>query len=336
MTLPGGAAAKIGNHYETWWTLSEFVRMLRGDTEAIRLEVPGIDKVEFVVTTGARREWHQAKRSHPSGKWSLATFRSDGLLQAIGRQLADNTDRFVFASGSDARELSDLCDAASDAASVKEFERAFLAAKDRKANFEKLLNCWACDLPTAVERLRRIEVHSIDEHELEQKARLGVRLLFLVDPRKVLSELREIVDNSVHRTITHQGLVDELSRRGFLRRRVTSPASAGVAIHTATARFLDGARRRLIQQRLVPRPSSGTLLSRLGGPVTDSVMTGGAGSGKNRVRRRGHRGPARARRTGVGLPTRSSRFGIKHGRSWTAARSRRVASPGTRGGGRSC
>ena len=169
MTLPGGAAAKIGNRYETWWTLSEFVRMLRGDTEAIHLEVPGIDKAEFVVTTGARRELHQAKRSHPSGKWSLATLRADGLLQAIGRQLADNTERFVFASGSDARELSDLCDAARHAESEDEFERDFLAAKDRKANFEKLLNCWACDLPTTVERLRRIEVHSIDERELERQ-----------------------------------------------------------------------------------------------------------------------------------------------------------------------
>ena len=280
MTLPGGAAAKIGNRYETWWTLSEFVRMLRGDTEAIRLEVPGIDKAEFVVTTGARRELHQAKRSHPSGKWSLATLRADGLLQAIGRQLADNTERFVFASGSDARELSDLCDAARHAESEDEFERDFLAAKDRKANFEKLLNCWACDLPTTVERLRRIEVHSIDERELERTVRWGVQALFVADPKRVLSELREIVDNSVHCTITHQGLVGELSRRGFLRRRVTSPASAGVTIHTATARFLDGARRRLIQQQLVPRAAAGALLSRLGETTTDSVMTGRAGSGK--------------------------------------------------------
>ena len=193
--------------------------MLRGDTEAIRLEVPGIDKAEFVVTTGARRELHQAKRSHPSGKWSLATLRADGLLQAIGRQLADNTERFVFASGSDARELSDLCDAARHAESEDEFERDFLAAKDRKANFEKLLNCWACDLPTTVERLRRIEVHSIDERELERTVRWGVQALFVADPKRVLSELREIVDNSVHCTITHQGLVGELSRRGFLRRR---------------------------------------------------------------------------------------------------------------------
>ena len=194
--------------------------------------------------------------------------------------MACNTDRFVFASGSDARELSDLCDAASDAASVEEFERVFLAAGGQKKNLKKLLDCWACDVPTAVERLQRIDVRTIGERELEQKTRVSVQLLFLADPRKVLLELREIVDNSVHRTITRQGLVDELSRRGYLLRRVTSPASAGVAIHTATARFLDGAQRRLILRRLVPRAAAGTLLSRLGETATDNVMTGGAGSGK--------------------------------------------------------
>ena len=83
MTLPGGAADKLGNRYEKWWTLSEFVRMLRGETEAIRIEDPGFEKAEFVVTAGSRRELHQAKRSHFNGKWSLPTLRHDGLLEVI-------------------------------------------------------------------------------------------------------------------------------------------------------------------------------------------------------------------------------------------------------------
>lgn len=122
MTLPGGPADKLGNRYEKWWTLSELVRMLGGETEAIRIEDLGVDKAEFVVTTGTRRELHQARRSHPNGKWSLAALRSDGLLQVIDQQLAGNDDRFVFASGSDARELAELCDAARDAESDTEFD----------------------------------------------------------------------------------------------------------------------------------------------------------------------------------------------------------------------
>ena len=281
MTLPGGPANKLGNRYEKWWTVSECVRMLHGNTEAIRIEPPGVEKAEFVVTVGSRQEHHQAKRSHPNGKWSLAALASDGLLQAIGNALAGNDDRFVFVSGSEARELAELCESARDAESVEEFERVFLAARERKRSFERLLSCyWKCAVLTAIERLRRIEVRTIDERGLEDNVRLGVRLLYLADSTQVLSELRAIVEDSVHRTITRQDLVEELSGRGYRMRRLSSPENAGVAVRKATEQHLDAARPQLIRQRLVPRTAAETLLSRLGETATDSVVTGKAGSGK--------------------------------------------------------
>ena len=108
MMLPGGAAAKLGNRYETWCAVAETVRLLHGETDTLRIEVPGIDKAEFVVAAGTRREAHQAKRSHPAGKWSFAALRADGLLRYVGEHLADNNNRFVFTSGSEARELLEL------------------------------------------------------------------------------------------------------------------------------------------------------------------------------------------------------------------------------------
>ena len=282
MTLPGGPADKLGNRYEKWWTVSEFVRMLHGETEAIRIEPPSgeVEKVEFVVTVGSRRELHQVKRIHPSGKWSLATLGADGLLQAIGEQLAGNDDRFVFVSGSDARELSELCEAANNAESTEEFKQEFLAAKERKKLFEKLLDYWKCNLTTTVERLRRIEVRTIGERDLKEKLQLGVRSLFLANPEKVLTELQAIVEDSVHRTWTRQALMGELDRRGYSVRQLRSPEHAGVAVEVATNRYLDGARSRLIRKKLVRRSAAETLLSRLEGIATDSVVTGRAGSGK--------------------------------------------------------
>ena len=282
MTLPGGPADKLGNRYEKWWTVSECVRMLRGDTEVIRIEDPGVEKAEFVVMAGPRRELHQVKRSHPNGKWSLAALASDGLLQAIGDALAGNDDRFVFVSGSEAPELADLCEAAADdAESTEEFEHAFLAAEGKKRSFERLHDrYWKCDVPTVIERLQRIEIRTIGERDLKDKVRWGAQALFLGDPGKVLSELRAIVEDSVHRTITRQALAYELSRRGYPMRRLRSPERAGVAVREATDRYLDGARRRLIRRTLVPRAAAETLLSRLGETATDSVVTGKAGSGK--------------------------------------------------------
>ncbi len=200
MTLPGGPADKLGNRYEKWWTLSEFVRMLRGDTDAIRIEDPGVEKAEFVVEVGSHRELHQAKRSHPNGKWSLAELQKDRLLKAIGAQLADNDDRFVFASGSDAPELSEICDGARDAESVGEFEQRFLEAKARKRSFEVVCGAWACDAATAVGCLRRIHVRTIGEHDLEEKVRWGVQARFLAQTTDVVEALRGIAEDSVHRT----------------------------------------------------------------------------------------------------------------------------------------
>ncbi len=311
MTLPRGPADKLGNRYEAWWTLSEFVRMLGGKTEAIRIEDPGFEKAEFVVAAGSRREFHQAKRSHLTGKWRLATLQTEGLVEVIGRQLTGNEDRFVFVSGSDAPELVELCDAARDSESVEEFKRHFLATQRRQQNLKRLIDAWACDLPTARERLRRIDIRTIGEPELADKVRLGAQLLFLANPHRVVDTLRGIAGDSVHRTVTRHGLVGDLRRRGFLLRRVTDPAAAGAAIRTATDRFLNAARRRLIRGQLVPRSAAESLSSRLSPTPSCWLML--------------------VRSTRSGSLAFSSRF-IHHRGSWTASRPRGVADSGARGG----
>ena len=281
MTLPGGPADKLGNRYEKRCTVAECIRLLLGNTEAIRIEDPTVEKAEFVVTTGARREFHQVKRSHPNGKWSLAALDADGLLRAIGDALTGKEDRFVFVSGSDARELAELCEAARDAVSMTEFEHIFLAAKKREQSFKELLDrYWNCDGRTAFERLRRIEVRVIGEPELEEKLRWGARALFLSDSSKVLSELQAIIEDSVHCTVTRPGLIEKLRQRGYRMRCLANPGRADIVVREATDQYLDIERRRLIRQKLVQRAATETLLSRLEGEATDSVVTGKAGSGK--------------------------------------------------------
>lgn len=280
MMLPGGSANKLGNRYEKWWTVSQLVRMLSGEADTIRIEDPDSEKAEFVLTVGSWRELHQVKRASSTGKWTLAALDRDRLLQKIGEQLANNSDRFVLASGSDARDLSELRDAATSAKSTEEFERRFLAAEGRNQRFKKLLRCWECDVTTAVERLRRIDIRTIGERELEQKVEWGVKAHFITSHRAVLAALWRIVEDSVHRTITRQDLVEELGMRGHQLRRLIKPEHAGVAVRAVTDRYLEGVRRKFIRQRLVPRMATQMILSRLDGDRTDSVITGRAGVGK--------------------------------------------------------
>ena len=281
MTLPGGPAAKFGDRYEAWWTLSQFLRMLGGETEAIRIEDPGTDKAEFVVTAGSNRELHQARRSHQSGKWSLSALQSDGLLREMGRRLAGNSDQFVFVSGSDARELADLCSAARDAQSYVEFEQQFLRARGRRRNFDKVSGCWGCDPLAAYERLQRIAVHTIDERELKTKVNLAVQVLYLNEQAAIVAELRTIIADSVHCIWTRKALLQKLEARGHQMRRMLSPSSALAAVEAATDRYLDSARSRLIRNALIPRAATQALLSGIEETATDSVLTGKAGSGKS-------------------------------------------------------
>ncbi len=278
--LPGGIAAKIGQHYEELCAVDELLRMLHGETETLLIEPRGIDKVDFVVAKGGRKEFHQVKRGHPNGKWSIAALRSGGLLEAMAKLLRGNDDRFVFVSGSDARDLSELCGAARDAESIQAFERDFLGTVKRRKSFEFLIGCWKCDRPTAVDILQRIDIRTIDEGNLRHKVLRAVPAFFLADPGEVLSELQEIARNSVGHPITRRDLVEKLDNRGHPLRFAGSPEHAAPAIEAATDRYLEGVRGRLIQQTLVPRTAADTLLSQLNGTAPDGIMTGSAGTGK--------------------------------------------------------
>ena len=160
MPLSGGPADKIGNRYEQWWTISQFVRIINGEVESIRIEDPTIDKAEFVITAGGCREFHQVKRSHTQGKWSLSELGSPKhqLLQAMFNQLSGNNARFVFVSSSDAPEMRELTERAVNAKDVEEFESEFVHAKSQKEALETLKRSWETETATAYEILRCIEV----------------------------------------------------------------------------------------------------------------------------------------------------------------------------------
>ena len=228
MSLPGGPANKLGNRYENWWTVWQLVRMLQGACESIRIENPGVDKAEFVLSVSGRQEWHQAKRSYPSARWTLATLAGSDLelLQAVGTLLDGNADRFVFVSATDPRELAELSDRARQAATAEEFKTLFLATKEHANHFARLLKTWpGCDLQTAYNRLRRIDVRTVDERTIEDLSRSGIAAVYLGNPDDLVAALRTIAEDSIHATITRDELIAQLAARGFAMRRAVSPDS---------------------------------------------------------------------------------------------------------------
>ena len=281
MTRSGGAAAKLGLRYEKCWTLSELVRMLRGETDSLRLEPPGADGVEFIVKAGRQQEFHQAKRSHRSGRWTHAMLASSGVLESIGKLLIGNQHRFVFVSGSDARELADLCEVAALAESFEEFKAQFLGAASRASSYERVQNEWSCDGRDAWDVLRRVDVRTTSEHELVTKVDWGLSALFLGNANGLCDQLASIIDEAVHRTIERAELLSQLKEAGFLLRKVSSPQTARQAAANATDRYLRGVRRNLIHGSLIPRNKTDEIVEQLTGEQpADYVLTGKAGAGK--------------------------------------------------------
>lgn len=286
MPLSGGPADKIGNRYELWWTVYQFVRIINGEVESIRIEDPTIDKAEFVVTAGDCREFHQVKRSHLRGQWSLSELGSPRhqLLQTMFKQLSESTNtRFVFVSGSDAPELRELTERAVDAENLEKFESEFVSAKSQKEALEKLKRFWDdADTATAYEILRRIKVRTIDERGIEEQVRVSLSALFLSRPDNVCDALRSFAQDSIHKIINCESLISYLEDKEFTLRQLAKPGDAPSLIDRVTERYLI-ARRRLIQDTLIPRPSTQEILSKIKENETngaDCVLTGKAGGGK--------------------------------------------------------
>ncbi len=285
MSLPGGPSDKLGNRYELWWTVSQLVRIMDGQAESIRIEDPTVDKAEFVVTARGHQELHQAKRSHPTGKWSLSSLGGEGLLQAMFEQLSRNPSaRFVFVSGSDAPELKELTERAGSAKNLEEFESVFVSAQTQREACTKLKSFWGgTDTATAYEILQRIEVRTIDERGLEEQARGALQVRFLTNPNDVCDALRSIVEDSIHKTVEREFLISTLQGRGFTLRKLTKPDDAPSLISEATASYLEAVRRKLIQGALIPRSSTQELLAKIRENTArgaDCVLTGRAGGGK--------------------------------------------------------
>lgn len=286
MPLPGGPSDKLGNRYELWWTVSQLVRIMDGQAESIRIEDPNVDKAEFVITVGDQRELHQAKRSHTDGKWSLSSLGKDGLLQAMFDQLSeDSKARFVFVSGSDAPELRELAERAMRAKNLEEFESVFVSAETQKKALNTLKGFWRnADIATVYEVLQRIEVRTIDERGLEEQIRESLKMRFPNKPNDVCDALRSIVEDSIpHGTIDRESLIPDLRGRGFTLRKHIRPEDAPSLISDVTTRYLEAARKKLIQGNLIPCSSTQELLTRIKENTArgaDCVLTGKAGGGK--------------------------------------------------------
>ena len=203
MPLPGGAADKIGNRFEGYWTVDRILDILTEKLDSIRLEPVGTEGkgIEFFVKNGDIKEYHQVKRQRTEGQWSITDLTN--VLNNFLEKLKDDKVTCIFVSTISSAELEDLTDRSRDASSYEEFKRYFVTSKTLKSLFNDICAIWS-DLTheEAYNSLRRIYVETISERKLRKDILNRLESLVIGEPNLARAALFEYIFNNVHHELT--------------------------------------------------------------------------------------------------------------------------------------
>ena len=169
VSFAGGPAEKLGGNYERRWTANCALRVLRGEADAIEIEVLGARGagIEFLLERAGRIEAHQAKRQHTTrGRWTLSALRDEGVLKAFAMHL--RAGRYpVFVSGDNPPELRELAARARSSVSLEAFRRDALNVTWRE-HFETLCSEMEMSEAEAFELLPRVAVRGASDLDLDE------------------------------------------------------------------------------------------------------------------------------------------------------------------------
>jgi len=199
VSFAGGTADKLGGNYERRWTANCALRILRGEAEAIEIEVLGErgTGIEFLLERAGRLEAHQVKRQHAArGRWSLSALRDEGVLKAFAAHL--RSGRFpVFVSGDSPAELRELASRANAATSLEEFRLDALNATWLPP-FETLCSEMEMSELEAFELLPRVTVRGATDLDLDEWNAVMVEGVFEGGAGPAIAALERVLSSELH------------------------------------------------------------------------------------------------------------------------------------------
>ncbi|MCY4090690.1 MAG: hypothetical protein OXF62_07720 [Caldilineaceae bacterium] len=288
MPLPGGAAEKFGNRYERRWTVACLLDVMDEKADSIRLEPPGPEGqgVEFWISKQGVREYHQVKRQHSIGHWTLHILKREGVLSNFITRLQDPKTRCVFVSANSAQQLAELTDRAKSSASWREFDQEFLEGGQRRKDFNHVRETRP-DLPEReiYERLKRVHIRTIDESFLLTVIESRASALVEGDAATGVDILAEMASDRVHHELTAHDIWNHLVSRGFHRCLWDKDPHVLAAIEEANKLYLNPLRRQAIAGAVLPRHEVQTVHDLLNESSDKAgvLVTGEAGVGKSGV-----------------------------------------------------
>jgi hypothetical protein len=280
--LPGGAADKLGNRYEDWWTLCRLADMLRGRASRMRLEPPGDDGtgVEFYLEEANVRWYEQVKDASSQGSWTLRRLIREGVLASLGVHLKQGHNvRLVVSTA--AADLANLSQRARDTDTPEEFEK--ILNETLKPWFKKVAEEWMVSPASTWEYLRRVYVEQHSPEQLRRVVHQYFEMLVQGDPARVVGQLRGWLDEMLHQTITAPMVWSFLEAQGLARRLLAGDPTTMDALAGTVARHYQRVQANRPVLATTAHPQLADLVELVSAPEGPQVLVihGKAGSGKS-------------------------------------------------------
>ena len=291
MPRPGGEADKLGNRYESLWTVDAALDLIDGEYIDLTVEAVGDEAagVEFVRTTRSGvREYHSIKRQHARGNWTVALLASEGILNDLVEKTGTDS-RAVFSSGTSATELEELTDRARASDSFEEFKHRVDASGRLSGQFVNYVAPLYDDEHAAWVALQRLCVRTTNEPRLRAVVERRVRSMFRtasgkpIDARAVRLLIGDALTDPLGKRYTAALLLDALRGRGLLRLQLAGEPSVGEEIQRLNQVHLDEVRALLINRAKIIREESRSAVTTLLEDGKSVMLEGVAGSGKSCV-----------------------------------------------------
>jgi hypothetical protein len=299
MPRSGGEADKLGNHYETVWTVDAVIDVFVGKCTAITVEPIGDDSkgVEFHLRTLANTlQFHSVKRQKQGGDWSIADLCRQnrrtgrcilGDLFEKRRSYPDAELRFVTATG--ANELRELCERAEAVDSFSEFKRIVSPKLQAKVD-QRIVPLCDGDGEFALAALKSLEVVLRTHRDLIRTVEQRIAELFYrkdaapLNPGDVRRMVAEFVLENLGRPLDTDRIRELFSTNGIGIRDWKTDATVLDIVAKINRRYSVVTETELINAAQIPRDETHQILGAISDPGSSgAILVGPGGFGKSCV-----------------------------------------------------
>jgi len=274
----GGSADKLGNEYETWWTLRRVTQLLSGKVDAMAIEPLGADGAELWVETRGERTFDQVK-FRSSGRWTPSKLRSDGILTKLSTHYAAGA-KVLLVLSQPSEELEYLIDLAGATSSGSELWEAARSSND----LEHLSAAWGIGKEETRNYLLQTSVRHDGLPHLKEFVELALETLVLGGAGFATGVLREFLDDKVNTRFTAPQVWAALGAKGLAARPRLEPGPTIAKLRDALDHHVRAVRRSAPREGTIRRHEVREiveLITESSSPIL--LVAGKAGAGKSVV-----------------------------------------------------